>query len=47
MVAKVDDEVYVLSIIKIYGYFSFVFSAVQKKVKLLKISKVISYFENH
>ena len=25
MIAKVDDEVYVLSIIKIYCYFSFVF----------------------
>ena len=41
MVAKIDDEVYVLSIIKIYSYFSFIFSVVPKKVELLKISKVI------
>ena len=40
MVAKTDDEIYVLSTIKIYSHFSFVFSAVSKKVKLLKILKV-------
>ena len=39
MVAKIDDEVYVLIIIKMYTYFSFVFSFVSKKDKLLKISK--------
>ena len=36
VVAKIVDEVYVLSVIKIYGYFSFVFSVVPKKVELLK-----------
>ena len=41
VVAKIDDEVYVLSIIKIYCYFSFAFSVVPKKVELLKISKVM------
>ena len=41
VVAKTDDEIYVLRIIKIYSYFSFVFSAVPKKVELLKISKVL------
>ena len=40
MVAKTDDEIYVLSTIKIYSHFSFVFSAVSRKVKLLKILKV-------
>ena len=30
MIAKVDDEVYVLSIIKIYCYFSFVFCCVKE-----------------
>ena len=40
MVAKTDDQIYVLSTIKIYSHFSFVFSAVSKKVKLLKILKV-------
>ena len=41
MAAKTDDEVYVSSTIKIYSYFSFIFSAVPKKVQLLKISKVM------
>ena len=41
MVAKTDDEVYVSAIIKMCSYFSFAFSAVPKKVQLLKISKVI------
>ena len=41
VVAKTDDEVYVSSIIIMCGYFSFVFSAVPKKVQLLKTSKVI------
>ena len=40
VVTKTDDEVYVLSIIKINSYFSFVFSIVPKKIELLKISKV-------
>ena len=40
MVSKTDDEVYVSSTIKMYSYFSFVFSNVPKKVQLLKISKV-------
>ena len=40
-VAKTDDEVYVSSTIKMYSYFSFVFSTVLKKVQLLKISKVM------
>ena len=31
MVAKIDDEFYVLSIIKIYSYFLFVFSVLLKK----------------
>ena len=41
VVAKTDDEIYVLSTIKIYIYFSFVFSTVPKRVELLKISKVM------
>ena len=40
MIATIDDEVYVLNILKIYSYFSFVFSIVSKKVELLKIPKV-------
>ena len=35
-VAKTDDEVYVSSIIKMYCYFSLVFSTVPKKVPFLK-----------
>ena len=31
MIAKVDDEVYVLSIIKIYCYFSFVFCCAKER----------------
>ena len=49
MVAKTDDEIYVLSTIKIYSHFSFVFSAVSKKVKLLKIlkeTKLLPRYEN-
>ena len=41
VVAKTGDEVYILSIIKIYCYFSFVSSTEPKKVELLKISEVI------
>ena len=41
VVAKIDDEVYVLSIIRIYSYFSFVFFVMPKKVELLKISTVM------
>ena len=41
MVAKTDDEFYVSSAIKMYSYFSFVFSTVPKKAQLLKISKVM------
>ena len=39
VVAKIVDEFYVL--IKMYSYFSFVFSVVSKKVELLIISKVM------
>ena len=38
---KTDDEVCVLSAIKIYSYFSSVFPTVPKKVELLKISEVL------
>ena len=41
VVAKSDDEVYILNTMKVYSYFSFVFYAVPKKVELLKISKVM------
>ena len=41
VVTKIDDEVYVLSVTKIYSYFSFAFSALPKKVELLKILKVM------
>ena len=44
VVAKIDDEVYVLSIIKVNSYFSLVFSVVLKKVELLKIWKVMWLF---
>ena len=40
-VSKTDDESYVLSTIKFYSKFSFVFSVVPKKVELLKISKMM------
>ena len=49
MVAKTDDEIYVLSTIKIYSHFSFVFSVVSKKVKLpkiLKVTKLLPRYEN-
>ena len=39
VVAKIVDKFYIL--IKIDGYFSFIFSVVSKKVELLKISKVM------
>ena len=39
VLAKIVDEFYIL--IKIYSYFSFVFSVVSKKVELLKISKMM------
>ena len=41
VIAKTDDDIYVLSTIKLYSYFLFVFSTVPKKADLLKISKVI------
>ena len=41
MVAKTDNEIYVLSTTNIYRYFSFVFSTVPKKIELLKISNVV------
>ena len=41
VVAETDDEIFALSTIKIYSYFSFDFSAMPKKVELLKISKVM------
>ena len=41
VVAKTDDEIYVLSIMKIYSYFLFVFCIVLKRVELLKIAKVM------
>ena len=41
VVTKIDDEVYVLSIIKICSSFLFVYSVVPKKVELLKIPKVM------
>ena len=41
MVAKTNDEIYVLSTIKTYSYFSFIFSNMSKKVELLKILKVM------
>ena len=40
-IVKTDDEIYILSTIKIYNYFSFAFSVVLKKVELLKMSKVM------
>ena len=46
MVSKTANEFYVSSTINIYSYFSFTFSVVPKKVELLKISKVMCYFEN-
>ena len=39
VIVKTDYEVYVSSTIKMYSYFSFVFSTVPKKVQLLKVSK--------
>ena len=44
LVAKIDDEVSVLSITKTYSSFSLVFSAVPKRAKSLKISKVLWLF---
>ena len=41
VIAKTDDEVYVLSIMKIYSYFSSVFSTEPKKFELLNISAVM------
>ena len=40
-IVKTDDEIYILSTIKIYNYFSFAFSVVLKKVEFLKMSKVM------
>ena len=45
-VAKTDDEIYVLSTIKIYSYFSFVFYTVSKKVELLKLMQLLWEEEN-
>ena len=39
IVAKIVDEFYIL--IKIYSYFSFIFSVVSKKDELLKISNAM------
>ena len=39
VLAKIVDEFYIS--IKIYSYFSFVFSVVTKKVELLKIPKMM------
>ena len=39
--AKTDDEIFVLSIMKIFNYFSLVYSILPKKIELLKISKVM------
>lgn len=39
-VTKIDDEIYVLGVIRIYSHFLFVVSVVLKKVELLKILKV-------
>ena len=47
VVAKTDDEIYVLSSIKIYSYFSFVFSVVSWSSSCWKYRKWCSYFENH
>ena len=44
LVAKIDDEVSVLSVIKTYSSFSLVFSAVPKRAKSLKILKVMWLF---
>ena len=41
VIAKTIDEIYVLSTIKKYSYFSFIFSNLSKKVELLKILKVM------
>ena len=40
-VTKIDDEIYVLGVIKIYSHFLFVVSVMLKKVELLEILKVI------
>ena len=41
MVSKTDDEMYVLRIIKIYSYYSFVFSVVPLKIQLKKYRKLL------
>ena len=41
MVTTFDDEIYVLSTIKIYSSFSFVFSTVPKQVELFEILKLM------
>ena len=46
MLSKTSNEFYVSSTINIYSCFSFTFSVVPKKVELLKIPKVMCYFEN-
>ena len=47
VIAKTDNQIYVLSIIKICSYFSFVFSVVLKKVELLKRLKVIQLLSKY
>ena len=44
MVSETDDEMCVLSIIKIYSYYSFVFSVMPLKIELKK--NIESYFED-
>ena len=47
VIAKTDNQIYVLSIIKICSYFSFVFSVVLKRVELLKRLKVIQLLSKY
>ena len=45
VVAKIDNEAYVLSIIKIYNYFSFGSLLGQRRLSCWKYRKLCSYFE--
>ena len=47
MVVKTNNDIYVLSIIQIYSYFSFVFFVIPRKSSCQKYQKRCSYFENH
>ena len=47
MVFKTNNEIYVLSIIQIYSYFSFAFFVLPRKWSCRKYRKRYSYFENH